>query len=205
MLTAISAISTIWCTMLQTARPHFTSDLRAVSAGTHKVNYYNLTMPNTHGVWASTFGRPPFAGPRRIASLGFLEYMQAGALVICLASCDCAYSLFIAATRKLGRSLKIVRSKASTERQWRRESCAGGMPLWPDPESAADPDRKRLSRRETFVAAPKWLFDIYPGRGREGFWGGSRPSVVAGHLIDMGGDNRAPKRFALKMLKWCAP
>ena len=118
--------------------------------------------------------------------------------------CDGASSFREAAAGKLTSSLKTVQMNVGTIHQWRK-SCAGGMPLWSDPEAAADPSRKRLSRRETFVAAPKWLFDIYPGRGREGFWGGARPSVVAGHLIDMGGDNRAPKRFALKMLKWCAP
>jgi hypothetical protein len=83
-----------------------------------------------------------------------------------------------------------------------RSSSAGGLPLWVEPEAQEDPETKRTTRMETFVPSPKWLFDIYPDKGRKGFWGGDAPSVVGGHLIDMGGHAQMPKRFALKMLKW---
>ena len=41
--------------------------------------YHDLVLPNTEGVWVDQFGRPPFAGIRRAASSGFMDFMRAGA------------------------------------------------------------------------------------------------------------------------------
>jgi hypothetical protein len=87
--------------------------------------------------------------------------------------------------------------------------CAGDVPLWVDPEDRHDPEQKRISRNETFVPAPHWLFDIYPFEGMKGFWGKSQPRVVGGHLIELGGHHQQSKRFVLKMFHWsvssCTP
>lgn len=64
---------------MQEAKPFFPAFLSAVSEQQRTVGYYNLTLPRTDGAWLGTFGRPPFPGPRQNASLGFLDYMQAGA------------------------------------------------------------------------------------------------------------------------------
>jgi hypothetical protein len=64
--------------LVQVTHPWFSKEYKVVGEGNQKVGFYNLTMPNTHGVWVGTFGRPPFAGPRRNASMGFLRYMQDG-------------------------------------------------------------------------------------------------------------------------------
>lgn len=78
------------------------------------------------------------------------------------------------------------------------------MALWTEPEALHDPEQKRVSRRETFVRSPHWLFAVYPHGGHQGFWGLERPRVVAGHLIEMRGNAQMPKRFALKTYNWCA-
>jgi hypothetical protein len=83
--------------------------------------------------------------------------------------------------------------------------CIGDVPMWVEPEDLTDHGGKRLTRRDTFVPSPKWLFDIYPGRGRSGVWSGPRPAVVAGHLIELGGHHQISKQFVLKMLNWYVP
>jgi hypothetical protein len=42
------------------------------------ITYYDLRLPDTEGVWIDQFGRPPFPGPRRNASRGFMTYMKTG-------------------------------------------------------------------------------------------------------------------------------
>lgn len=71
---------------VQTLRVTFGLDYPAAGDSSRRVHFYNLTLPSTKGVWAETFGRPPFAGPRRNASLGFLEFMCEGLvphIVVC--------------------------------------------------------------------------------------------------------------------------
>jgi hypothetical protein len=64
--------------IVQTLRVTFGLDYPAVGDTATRVHFYNITLPSTKGVWIEMFGRPPFAGPRRNASLGFLDFMSAG-------------------------------------------------------------------------------------------------------------------------------
>ena len=76
--------------------------------------------------------------------------------------------------------------------------------MWVEPEEADDPENKRATRKEKFVASPSWLFDIYPTGGIVGNWGRDPPGVVGGHLIELGGHQQQSKRFLMKMFNWYA-